>query len=222
MSATVSLQYPRVVNYQNIRHQLQTGDVIAFGGAYLESRMIKKASGGVVSHIGIVLRSRFDAQINDTVVEVMEANHDEQYPDLNGVVLSRLTDRIPFYKGDIWILRLADAYRSSIDIREMEKFLVGELGKEYDMKTRWRAAIDWFDRWGVSHNPENLQSYFCSELIAAAYKYCGAMPDINPSEINPTDIIRWQIYQPDYYQIKCWEYKAVAIPEYNSLSVCDL
>ncbi len=214
--AALSLHFPRVVNYQNIRHLLRTGDVIAFSGDYLGSDLIRVACGGLVSHMGMVVRCRYDALINDTVVEIIEANVSPEYPDLNGVVLSRLTDRVPFYKGDVWVLRLSDACRQTFIEADMEHWLVGELGKKYDLLTPWKAAVDAFDRWGQSYNPEDLSTLFCSELIAAAFKYAGMLPTINPSEITPADIVQWATFQPDYYQIKCWNYVAKAIPGYNT------
>lgn len=212
-------QYPKVVNYKNIRHLLKSGDVVVFGGQYFESKMIKLFSGGVASHVGIIFTTRRDHLIEDTIVDVMEANHDREYPDLNGVVVSRLSDRIPFYKGDIWILRLNQEFRKRIDFDFFNTFLMNQVGKEYDNNNQWKTAIDWFDSLGFSLNHENLQRYFCSELVAAALKKAGGLSQINASEISPNDIVTWQIFEPEYYQIKCFDYKAIAIPDYNSEKV---
>lgn len=213
------LKFPKVVNYQNIRHLLRSGDIVLFAGAYAESKMIRFFSGGSASHVGIVLNTRHDAVSGQKVVEVLEANHDEYYPELNGVVLSRLSDRIPFYKGDIWILRLKEAFREMLDFEIFEDFLMGEMGKEYDMATRWKSAIDTFDQLGFSDNKEDLQQYFCSELVAAAYKKAGGLPQINPSEITPADIYRWDIYEELFFQIKCIDYQAKPIENFSSISV---
>lgn len=213
------LKFPKVVNYQNVRHLLRSGDVVLFAGAYAESKMIRFFSGGSASHAGIVLNTRFDKASGQKVVEVLEANHDEEYPELNGVVLSRLSDRIPFYKGDIWLLRLRDEFRELLDFEVFESFLVGEMGKEYDMATRWKSAIDILDSHGYSDNEEDLQQYFCSELVAAAFKKAGGLPQINPSEITPSDIYQWDIYEELFFQIKCFDYRAKPIKGFSSIGV---
>lgn len=214
-----NLTYPRVRNYDNIRHTVKAGDIVLFAGAYAESKMIRFFSGGKASHVGIVLRAYYDEDIRQNIVEILEANHDEYYPDVNGVVINRLSDRLPFYKGDVWILPLNDEFRATIDWKQFETFLMGEVGKEYDMETRWKSAIDFLDKIGLSHNEENLQKYFCSELVAAAFKKSGGMPNINPSEISPADIYQWDIYQDDFYQIKCFDYEAKPLSDYKSIKI---
>ena len=210
---------PRIVNYQNIRHLLKTGDIIGFRGHFLGSKLIMLGTGGQLSHIGMVVRSRFDAQINDTVVEILEANHDDAYPELNGVVVNRLSDRIPFYYGDVFVMRLSDASRAKFDEEKFFDFLGHEKGKEYDMDTRWKSAIDWLDKWGVSENHEDLRQYFCSELVAEAFKVSGVLPqDINASEADPADVVKWGIYQPEYYQVKCLDYRPIELEYYNSVA----
>jgi hypothetical protein len=216
---SINKQFPRIVNYQNIRHLLRSGDIIGFRGHFLGSKIIMLGSGGELSHIGIVLKTRYDKQIGDTVVEMIEANHDSAYPDLDGVVVSRVSDRIPFYYGDVFVLRLSDKARAHFDEDKFLAFLGHEKGKPYDMDTRWKSAVDWLDEWGISNNPEDIQQYFCSELVAAAYKAAGLLPNVNPSEIDPADIVKWNIYQPEYYQVKCFNYEAIALPNYNSIEV---
>ena len=212
--------YPRVVNYQNIRHLLKTGDIIGFRGHFIGSKIIMLGTGGELSHIGIVVRSHFDALINDTVVEILEANHDDAYPALSGVVESRLSDRIPFYYGDVFVLRLSDEARAKFDEKQFFDFIGHEIGKPYDMDTRWKSAVDWLDKWGISENHEDLTQYFCSELIAEAYKIAGILPkSINASEMDPADVVKWKIYQKEYYQVKCLNYEAIVLSEYNTVDV---
>lgn len=220
MSNTSNKKFPRVVNYQNIRHLLKTGDIVGFKGNFWGSKLIQLGTGGELSHIGMVVRSRFDELIQDTVVEILEANSDSNFPELNGVVVTRLSDRVPFYYGDIFILRLSDEARARFDEAKFFDFLGHEQGKPYDLDTRWRSAIDWLDEWGISKNDEDLSQYFCSELIAEAYKVCGVLPEsINSSEIDPADVVNWNIYRPEYYQVKCMEYKAIPLPGFNSVDV---
>jgi len=219
--ADKDLTYPKVVNYENIRHKLRPGDIVLFAGAYAESRMIRFFSGGKASHVGIVVRSYYDEDIRQNIVEILEANHDEYYPDVNGVVQSRLSDRLPFYKGDVWILPLRDEFRQKMDFEKFDTFLMGEVGKEYDMATRWKSAIDFLDKFGLSNNEEDLQQYFCSELIGAAYKMAGGLPHINPSEVSPADVYQWDIFQDEFYQIKCFDYEAKPLKNYNGIKMME-
>lgn len=220
--ADENLSFPKVVNYDNIRHTVRVGDMILFAGAYAESRMIRFFSGGNASHVGVVVNTYYDKDINNHIVEVLEASHDEHFPDLNGVVLNKLSDRLPFYKGDMWILPIRDDFRERLDFKKFESFLMGEIGKEYDMETRWKSAIDFLDNLGLSHNEENLQQYFCSELVAAGYKEAGGLPHINPSEISPSDVYQWDIFNDEFYQIKCYDYKAKPLSNYNGIKIREI
>ncbi|MGB0522417.1 MAG: hypothetical protein ACPGJS_05625 [Flammeovirgaceae bacterium] len=220
--ADEKLSYPKVINYDNIRHTLRVGDIILFAGAYVESRMIRFFSGGKASHVGIVLKTEYDEAIGRHMVEILEANHDTAYPDLNGVILTHLSDRLPFYKGDIWLLPLNEEFRKLLDMDAFDRFLRGEMGKEYDMATRWKSAIDFLDKFGLSHNEENLQQYFCSELVAAAFKVAGGLPHINPSEVSPADVYQWDIYTDEFYQIKCFDYVAKPLSNYKGIKLMQI
>ncbi|XOF34897.1 MAG: hypothetical protein ACL93V_06305 [Candidatus Electrothrix sp. YB6] len=55
-------KFPLAINYQNIRNELQTGDVVIFGGQYRLSKLIRLVTRFPASHIALIIRK--DDRIN--------------------------------------------------------------------------------------------------------------------------------------------------------------
>lgn len=188
--------------YAEVRRRMLPGDVIAFGGKGRLSSLIKMATRGPVSHVGLVLqaaattdRSRgrshgrhFNLCIESTTLGGM-----------SGVSISRLSDRLRVYSGEVWWMPLASEVRTQVDFEQLFDFAFAQVGKPYDAAGAVRSGVD---LWGLEAD-EDLDQLFCSELDAATLRAGGAVPaHVNPSEVTPLDLVRWSIYAPTYYQLK--------------------
>ena len=90
--------------YEEARKQMKAGDVIAFSGKGDFSEIIKWATRSSVSHVGIILQSKL--LIGDKIQDGM-FNQIIESTTLNGfsgVTISRLSDRLDTYDGEIWWL----------------------------------------------------------------------------------------------------------------------
>ena len=85
--------------------------------------------------------------------------------------------------------------RSRFDEAAFTRFLFRAEGKPFDPIQAAQAMIDRFgDMGGVMLAMENLEKFFCSELVAAALEEAGTVGPINASETTPIDLCRWKIY----------------------------
>jgi hypothetical protein len=170
--------------------------VIAFGGKGEFSRIIKWATRGKVSHVGVILQRKMvgqndlDASFFNELIESTTMNG------LEGVSTSRLSDRVQSHSGELWWLPLSDQVREKLDLVKYFNFLFKQKGKKYDMPQAIGSGIDFMDRWHMlGWNEEDFSKFFCSELVAAGLEAGGAIPEVNSSEVTPIDICRWSIYR---------------------------
>ena len=201
-------KYPLTVNYQNIRHLLKTGDVIAFGGNYFFSKITKLVTRSEVSHIATILIDK------DKRIRFFESSIGDKYPEHEGVHLQKISNILPFYKGNIWILRLSDEFRATLDIAHLEKYLYAQLGKDYDYDGLLKSGVDFLDDLGINITVTRKDSdkFFCSELVIAGFMEAGGIPHhVNSAEVTPSDIIRLNIFQRPYYMVKADRYKAIPL-----------
>lgn len=174
--------------------------------------MVKLGTRFPASHIAIILKK-------DDRIFFVEASGGSAYPDREGVNINYFSNSVPFYKGDIWIARLSDEVRNRLDEEKMYDFVMEQVGKGYDHENMLKAGLDLLDRYSsVTKNKEDATRLFCSELVAAAFKDSGILPpEANISEYAPADLVKLRIYHPIYYQIKAFEYRAVRLPDFNSV-----
>lgn len=207
-------EYPVSVSYQNIRDKLDTGDVVIFGGQYRMSKMIRLVTRFPASHVALIIRE-------DNRNSFIEASEGDMYPEREGVIISQFSNSIPFYKGDIWIARLNADIRERANIEAMKLFLKEQVGKGYDYKNMPKAGFDLLDPISsITRSEENSSQMFCSELVAGGLKAAGILPNsINTSEVSPADIIKYKIFESTYYQIKAFDYKAIKLPGFNTVTV---
>ncbi|MBD3308656.1 hypothetical protein GF339_19765 [candidate division KSB3 bacterium] len=203
--------------YEDVKSQMQAGDVIAFGGSSHFSGIIKMAIRAEVSHIGVILQAHVKDQATGELGHTIIDSTSRQ-----GVLVSSLLDRVNEYDGDVWWLPLRRDLRETLFQAEaFYDFLCQQQGKRYDRHQAAGSAIDYFDRlpfgWrGPGYNPEDFERFFCSELVAAGLKAAGVVPLLlNSSEATPIDICRWKIYEPDYYLLKGKVLKEIS--GYNTL-----
>ncbi len=194
--------------YEDIRSKIRAGDIIAFGGKGNFSEIIKWATRATVSHVGIILQS--------TIVDAPALGTDHYFNQIiestslngkSGVMISRLSDRVATYDGEIWWLPLGAHPRTKVDAN-LETFYgwcLNQDHKPYDMPQAIKSALDVLDKalgpLSPTLNQEDFTRFFCSELAAAALEKAGAIPEINASEVTPVDLCSFRIFETDYVQI---------------------
>ena len=127
--------------YQDARSKMKAGDVIAFSGKGNFSEIIKWATRAPVSHVGVILQSKLsidgDPQsgIFNQIIESKSLNG------FSGVCISRLSDRLDTYDGEIWWLPLSQNIQRSMDKKKFYDFLIHQERKEYDMPQAIKSAL---------------------------------------------------------------------------------
>lgn len=195
-----------VTEYLDIRDQMKPGDVIAFGGKGQFSDIIKWATRSTVSHVGVIMQSKLlvEKTLQEGIFnQIIESTSLKGF---SGVSISRLSDRLYAYDGEIWWLPLSDTIYSNLNKKDFYDFLLHQERKPYDMPQAIKSALDAMDNIpllsGLTKNAEDFSSFFCSELVAAALEAGGAISHLNASEVTPADLCMFAIYQEQYKQIK--------------------
>ena len=213
------------ISYQEARHLMQPGDVIAFGGKGHFSEVIKFATFSSVSHVGVILQTKIpeddSGRFFNQIIESASINN------FNGVSVSRFSDRLNSYEGELWWLPLNKQIReTSFDRAKFFNFLFNQAKdrKPYDLPQALTSAVDVLDELpfgmnGPGHNKEDFSKFFCSELVAAGLEVAGAVDSINASEVTPVDLCRWRIYEDNYYQLKGESSKRIG--RYNTANPSD-
>jgi len=194
-----------VITYEEAREKMQPGDVIAFSGKGNVSEVIKLFTKSEVSHVGVVYKTK---QVNDVdpnryMNTLMESTSLDGF---SGVIMTRLSDRVRDYDGNLWWLPLSQASRSKLDLSKFFDCLVKQEGKAYDTKQAIKSALDALDGApflrGTTYNKEDFSKFFCSELVTAALEDAGVINNVNSSEVTPIDLCNFNIYDDNYYQLK--------------------
>lgn len=212
----------KMKDYSQIRSAVKPGDIIAFGGKGNFSELIKWATRATVSHVGIIMQ----AQIKDVpgIGEDGYLNQIIESASLNGksgVTISRLSERVKTYNGEIWVLRLAADARKKLEPnqRTFYDWCLNQENKPYDVPQALKSALDLMDKaLGTASqtlNKEDFSSFFCSELAAGALEKATVLPPINASEVTPIDLCSFKIFEADYFQIAGIERKEIRT--YNSI-----
>lgn len=131
----------------------------------------------------------------------------------SGVQINKLSALMDGYDGQIWWLPLGEQHRSRLDLQKFTNFMRQSEKRAYDFVQAALAGLDFLDEAGLTCAQEDHSSFFCSELIAAAFQAAGLIQGVNPSETTPIDLCRFPIYAEDYYLL--WG-DPIEIPGYNT------
>ncbi|MYA72649.1 hypothetical protein F4009_13535 [Candidatus Poribacteria bacterium] len=274
-------------NYENIRTEMQPGDVIAFSGTSVISTVIKLVTSSHVSHVGIIVPPDYleddDAGDGIVVAEATESGigphslstrwNDNTVENLWWLPLradlrTRLEEnwenfrqylsdynRAPYdyLQGAMLGLMLLEPTLDSVNsnlyerIRQfIENILNHESGadrQEHErsilrsLRSMLRQSLNDVDNdsilTGLLHllleddttenlsrrldNEEDFEHFFCSEFVTGALRSGGVTPNINPSEITPIELCRFNIYEDNYTQFKRAE--ATRIRGFNCVDI---
>ena len=184
-----------VNRYDIVRPAIQPGDVIAFGGECLTSKIIMLATNSPVSHVGVVERTNEYGGIwTNMLVESTSLNG------ASGVMRVRMSERLQDYRGRIWWLPLSDEFRARLDMHDFWFWLERQVGKPYNAHGAIDSALDVFEKLPLIgewfRNEEKYKRLFCSHLVCGALKMSGGLPScLNPAEMTPRDLTAMSIYK---------------------------
>lgn len=270
-------------NYENVRDQMQPGDIIAFSGTTMISTVIKLVTSSHVSHVGIIVPSDDDAGDGTAIMEATESGigthslstrwNDETVENLWWLPLrsdlrTRLEEnwenfcqylacynRAPYdyLQAAMLGLMLLEPTLGSVNsnlyegifqfIENMLNRESGADGQDYErsilqsLRSMLHQSLNDVDNDSILigllrlllegdttenlsrrlDNEEEFEHFFCSEFVTGALRSGGVIPNINPSEITPIELCRFNIYEDNYTQFKVTE--ATRIRGFNCMDI---
>ena len=193
-------------NYYEVRDLMKPGDIVAFGGKGSFSQIIKWVTKSSVSHVGIVLQSQLLIDGEEQTGKFNQIIESTSVDGYRGVSISRLSDRVETYDGEVWWLPLSEASRVKLNGQKFYDFLLNQNEKRWDIPRAIGSALDAIDHIPVvgklTHNTEDYSKLFCSELAAAGLKEGNVIDHLNASEVTPIDLCRFNLYDSTYCQMK--------------------
>ena len=169
-----------VLAYDQVRDQLQTGDIVFCSGTYLFSKSIQWFTKSVWSHVGIIYRDdnlrRIFVLESETAIGVRLVPLSKYLRNYHG--------RNKPYKGRIVIGRIAPAADSE-KVKKAISFGMDELTRPYDNWEIMRIAMRILFRRG---RKDRDRKYICSELVYEAFRKADIAFRFNRNSISPDDI----------------------------------
>lgn len=169
-----------LLDYDQIRAQLRTGDIVFCSGTYFFSRTIQWFTRSVWSHVGIIYRDdnlqRIFVLESETVIGVRLAPLSKYLHDYHG--------RNKPYKGRIVIARLTPAPDDE-KLKTAISFGMDELTRPYDNWEICRIAMRILFRRGRKVRD---RKYICSELVYEAFRKADVAFKFRRNSISPDDI----------------------------------
>lgn len=177
--------------YDDLRPEIQTGDLLLCSGTGVFSRLIQKATNSVWSHVGFVLR------LNDLdrvmVLESVESVGVRMVP--LSYYVSSYSGYLKGYPGRVLIARhrnFADTV-SPEKVHEMSQFAFKLCGSTYgkDEMLRLAARIGQ-DLFGFTdEQAKRVQEYVCSEFAWECYRAVGIKIEVEErGSITPRDFAK--------------------------------
>jgi hypothetical protein len=159
------------LRYEEVRNYIQSGDLLLCSGTSTFSRLIKRATGSIWSHVGFILR--VDAIDRLMVLESVESIG------VRSVALSHYVNNYDGkghpYKGKLLIARHYDFQEKNI--AHFSRKAVDLLGNNYDKKEILRIAYRIVKSVFLDSEkcmlPPNDNKYICSEYVHECYKSIG-------------------------------------------------
>lgn len=200
------------IDYKSAREEMKPGDVIAFSGKGHLSEIIKWATRSPISHVGVIMQAELsfsEKGLDNLIIESTTLGN------FSGVKISRMSERLRTYEGEVWWLPLnIDIRNLSFDEKKYFNFLIDNEGKPYDSIQAALAGLDKLDTLGITNAHEDFSRFFCSELVAASLEQAGTVKNVNASEVTPIDLCMFKIFESNFSQMKG---DKIEIKGYNSI-----
>jgi len=179
-----------MVNYDDIRDELNTGDIVLFSGKGGFSDLIKFFSDSKWSHVGMVVKSEeLDMILLWESTGLSDLNDIEDGVAKQGVQTVALSARIEDYNGNISVRKFLGDVSPGMH-SALRAFRKESKNKDYE-KSRWELANSLLDFAWLKENEEDFSSFFCSELVAEALEKMGIMNgDLAANEFIPKDFFK--------------------------------
>jgi hypothetical protein len=175
------------VEYESIRSELKTGDIVLFSGKGGVSTAIKWFTTSRWSHVGMVLR--LPAY---NMILLWESTTLSKIKDLQtgtarkGVQVVPLSTRLKTYDGDVGLRRLQVPDEAALNYAALHEFRAEVRGAPYEESEIELVKSAYDGPFGG--NVEDLSSLFCSEMVAEGYQRMGLLPGRPASnEYTPKD-----------------------------------
>ena len=174
------------VSYEDVRDEMRTGDLVLFSGKAFSSKLIRFYTRNKFSHVGMIVKSKEMDLV--TLWESATALAKDLISNTvkSGVRMTPLSQTLEIYDGLATWRKLEGHDITPEDLSGLKEFRREYAKKEYE--SGWlelfRAAYD-----GIGgKNEEDLNSIFCSELVAATYAKLGLTDGKRPAnEYTPAD-----------------------------------
>ncbi len=170
------------INYDKVRKELVTGDIVFCSGGYLFSKIIQKLTKSTWSHVAVVYK---DEELGRVLL--LEA---EPLVGIRLIPLSKyLFDykgKRKSYKGKIVVAKLTDKIEKS-ELNKGISFGLDELTRPYD---NWEIVRIMLRILFKAGRKEKNRAYICSELVRDVFKKAGITFPMKDSYISPDAI--WQ------------------------------
>ena len=169
-----------VLAYDQVRDQLQTGDLVFCSGTYLFSKSIRWFTKSVWRHVGIIYRDdnlrRIFILESEIAIGVRLVPWSKYLRDYHG--------RKKPYQGRIVVGRIVPAADGE-KVKKAISFGMDELTRPYDNWEIMRIAMRILFRRGRKNRDRR---YICSELVYEAFRKADIAFRFNRNSISPDDI----------------------------------
>lgn len=174
--------------FENICKQLHTGDLVFFHGGSWKSQVIRWFTFSEWSHVGIVLRLPGKLLLLESVATEDHIHDFITEKPRTGVRLINLLDAaFSSHTKYMAVLKIEwpdhDIFTSAHEA--LVRFIQDEHGKPYE--SDWTTLLKLvFNFRPLAPNQLDTREYYCSELVAEAYKHMDLLPsDFNSSDTSP-------------------------------------
>ncbi|MBX3708185.1 MAG: hypothetical protein KIT56_06225 [Gammaproteobacteria bacterium] len=184
--------------YKDLRHTIQSGDILLCSGSSVFSTLIQKATNSIWSHVGFVLR--VDSIERIMVLESVESIGVRTIPLSNYVKNYNATGK--GYEGRLMLARHQDVRVENIG--NLSRAAVDLLGHPYRTEEvvhiAARLSMHTLGLPAQPADPEKQHAFICSEYAYTCFKSIGVTIEYNAlGFIAPDDFARSSKVQPICY-----------------------
>ncbi len=151
---------PKMIRYNDVRSQVDDGDVILFRGTILLSRIIERVSHGDYSHCALA------ANWGERKM-VLQAEL------VGGVQAVPMSVAVGTYKGRVDWFRIAPSHRARLDIASLMAEARADLGLGYAKEGMLKAAEHFLFGAHISEDPNDPRALFCSQYVERCFRKAG-------------------------------------------------
>jgi len=188
--------------YEDVRHNIKTGDVVAFSGHGTISDLIKALTGAPYSHVGLVFDvtatgadERNILFVESTVsVDLADGVRPEKI--IEGVQMHFLSRRLDHYNGSAWLVPLKKALTAE-QVNKMQAYArtVHNEMRPFDWRGLLGLGFELVSGLKLFTHPD-FSAFFCSEFVTRTLIETGIVPEgVNPSRQTPASVVNSDCFE---------------------------